>query len=741
MKKQLSLLMNPLRIICNFSKIIGIIALVLFSSVSSFAQDQIKVYGLILDKDTKEPIPYAHIGLPDQGIGTTSGGNGYFELKIPEAYKKSIMIVSFMGYKTYKKVVENIKSPSDILLEKATLELGEIIVADEAAVENIIRKAVKRIPKNYPTHPTTVLGFYREAKTDDSLQYLYLAEGVLNIYKQSYKKDKEGYVSLVQGRRINLKNPLDTIVRGGLTSGHMAAHRFDFVQNREDFIDEKYFPVYKYWIENITSYNDRPVYIIGFGKDPEGGTIETSESGTGTGTDIGGLLGLFLKKKRVVKEGARMEGRIYIDKESYAFIRAEFEILPEGLKKINDYPLYAGSWDKNNYVVNYRQLGDTWYFSDATREGILTGGNRYSNEVKITDINSEKSAPLPYLDRIGRGAAFSRITGKYDPEFWADYNTTPLSEDLAKSVQQLENAVKAQEAFDAENMLRLERQRDSIYVAQIEAREMAKRIESGESVESVEDFKLDSDQVQEILKTRNNERRKRRGYDRVKFHLGLGTHLIQSGVDQLGIAIITEEEPPETIISLNEDLENRDFEITGNWDLDIFFRKNFFVRFGSSFDFYNSIYKERSIGFGTELNLSKQRPFYLKAIAQYSSLKYARKLGEVDNEYGNFKFDDKKFNSKLINMYYGNRTHNLKLSAEISLEMNPNKEYYIRGTYFLPFSKRQEVWLKERRQFFNKKRAASIDEPYIVVDQADTPYDVNIIDEPTFSFTFGMLFK
>ncbi len=717
------------------NKLTILLACLLFCGLA-YAQDQIKIYGLILDKETKEPIPYAHIGLPKQGMGTTSGRNGYFELKVPTKYKKEIMIVSFMGYKTYKKTVENIKTPLDIYLDKASLELGEIIVADEAAIENIIRKAVKRIPKNYPSHSTTMLGFYREAKTDELLEHLYLAEGVLNIYKHSYKKSKEGYVSLIQGRRINLKNPLDTVVRGGLTSGHMAAHRFDFVQNREDFINEKYFPVYKYWIESITSYDDRPVYIIGFGKDPEGGTIETTDSGSGI--NRGGLLGLLLKKKRIVKEGARMEGRIFIDKESYAFIRAEFEILPEGLKKTNDYPLYAGSWKKNTYVVNYRQLDNKWFFSDATREGILNSGNHYSNEVKITDINPEKSDPLPYLDRIGRGAAFSRMTGKYDPDFWMEYNTTPLNEDLAKSVQQLENAVRAQEAFDAENMLKLQRQRDSLYVAELEKREMAKRLESGESVE---DFELDPGEVQELLQARNALKKKKRGYDRAKFHIGLGTHLIQSGVDQLGITLLTNDESPETIISIEDDLRNREFEVNGYWDLDIFYHKNFFVRIGSSFDFYNSIYKEKSLGFGAELNLSKQRPFYLKAIAQYSNLKYARKLGDVDNDFGKFNFDGKKFNSKSVNVYYGNRTHNLKLSAEMSIEINPNKEYYVRGTYFLPFSKRQEIWLKERRQFFNKKRRESIDESYINIIQNDSPYAGNIIDEPTFSFTIGMLFK
>lgn len=703
------------------------------------SSDQIKVYGLVLDKDTKEPIPYAHIGIPKIGLGTTSGNNGYFELKVPKNYISETMTVSFMGYKTYKKKVSDIKSPFDLFLEKATLELGEIIVADEAAVENIIRKAVTNIPKNNTTYPTNNLGFYRESKTDDSLQYIYLAEGVLNIYKHSYKKQKEGYVSLVQGRRINLRNPLDTVIRGGLTSGHMAAHRFDFVQNREDFINEIYFPAYKYWIESITSYNDRPVYIIGFGEDPNATEVEVKNESTNSG----GILGrLFSKKKRVIKEGARMTGRVYIDKESYAFIRAEFDITKKGLRKSNDYPLYSGSWKKNSYVVNYRQIGDKWFFSDATREGILSSGNYYSNEVKITDINPEKAKPLPYLDRISRNQAFSRLTGKYDPDFWQNYNTTPLSGDLAESVQQLENALTAQEAFDNENMLRLQRQRDSLYVAELEARELEKRrVESGDDLQELE---LSPKEIQALLKARDLAQRtgrKRRGYQRFKFHLGLGTHLIQSGIDQLGITVLTDEDAPETIISLQDDLKNRDFEIIGNWDMDIFFKKNFFVRFGNSFDFYNSIYKENSLGFGAELNLSKQRPVYLKAIAQYSRLRYARKLGDADNDYGKFKFDGKKFNAKSINLYYGNRTHNLKLSAELSVEMNPSRELYLRGSYLLPFSKRQEIWLKERRQFFNKKRRHTIDESYIQITQNDQAYEENIIDEPTLSFTIGLLFK
>ncbi len=697
----------------------------------------IKIYGFVLDKDTKKPIPFAHVGLPKLGLGTTSGKNGFFELKIPKKYASEIMTVSFMGYKTYKKKIKDIKCPFDLYLEESTLELGEIIVADEAAIENIIRKAVKNIPKNNTTYPTTNLGFYREAKTDDSLRYSYLAEGVLNIYKHSYKKQKEGKVSLVQGRRINLKNPLDTIIRGGLTSGHMAAHRFDFVQNREDFINEKYFPVYKYWIESITSYNDRPVYIIGFGEKPNAGEIAVEKDNTGAGI-LGSLLN---KKKRIVKEGARMAGRIFIDTESYAFIRAEFEITQKGLEKHNDYPLYSGNWIKNTYVVNYRQLGDKWFFSDATREGILSSGNHYSNEVKITDINPDRSEPLPYLDRIDKGKAFSRMTGKYDPDFWKDYNTTPLNGELAESVQQLENAITAQKAFDNENMMSLQKQRDSIYIAKVEAKALEERIANGENLEELE---LSPKEIKALLKHRNllkNSRRKQRGYQRFKFHLGLGTHFINSGVDELGITVRSDENDQETIVSLKDDLKNRAFEITGNWDVDIFIRKNFYIRFGSQFDFYNSIYKQKSIGVGTEFNLSKKRPFYIKVIAQYSKLRYARRLGNVKNDYGKFKIDGKKFNAKSVNLYYGNRTHNLKLSTEISIELDPSREFYIRGSYLMPFSKRPEIWIKERRQLFRKKRSRPTEKSYIDVTQNDQPYEANIINDPTLSFTIGLLFK
>ncbi len=704
----------------------------LFSTLS-IAQQYRTIRGKVYDKKTNQPVAYAHVGILEKGIGTTTSDNGIFVFKVPEKYKNATLMVSFIGYKTFKKSLSEIESPVRIYIEQSLNELTEVVVMGDAAVEDIIRKAVKNIPDNYPTHPTSVLGFYRESRTDDSLKYVYLAEGVLNIYKKSYTSKKEGQVSLVQGRLINLQNPLDTTVYSNFSSGHMAAHRFDFVKNRVDFIDERFFPVFNYWVENITFYNDKKVYIIGFDKDyeadPEQGEVDDE------GADDGGSYGLILKslgkKKTKKKIKARMKGRIYIEQESYAFLRAEFEITKEGLRKYNDYPLYAGSWDGNSYVVNYRQLDDKWYFSDALREGKYGGGGLYNNEIKITEINTEKSGPLPYNDRLRRGEKFTKVTGEYDDDFWKSYNTTPLNEGLTESVQQMETAKKAQEVFTATYMEELQEKRDSIQ--QLESKKM--------QVGLGEDYNLDESAMFEY-NIPALPKKKKKNYSKVNFMFGLGSHLIKTEGSQMGLTYLSDAgEAPDTIISVNQYMPARNFEIIWNVDVDISFNKNLFARLGLSSDFYNSIYKESSIGFGARVNLSKQRPFFLKAIASFNSLRYARKVGEAKNDYGKFKANGKKFKSDYINMYYGSRTHNIKLAAEFSLELNPGRELYIRGAYLLPISRRQDLWLWERGEFFRKKRYVPISEGQVKVDRNGEPFDGQIMPDQTFSITVGILFK
>jgi len=639
------------------------------------------ITGKVQDAGNGKALAYAHVGIPEKGIGTTTGEDGAFTLKIPQAYAQSKLSVSFIGYATYERPLSAVASPATIRLKAVPASLQEVVVMDERGVEDIIRRAVRQIPDNYPGHPNSATGFYRESRANASQEYLYMAEGVLDIYKTSYRNSKEGQVGLIQGRKVILSAE-EVEQHSGFSSGHMAAHRFDFVKNREDFIDENYFGDYKYWIENITVYEGKPVYVIGFNK---------AEGGKG-----------------------RMKGAIYIDTLSYAFLRAQFEILPEGLRKIDDYPLYAGNWKANRYTVNYRKLEGKWYFSNALREGVYRDGGLYSNEIAITEIQTGRGKPVPYLERLERGDEFLEITGEYDEDFWKSYNTTPLSEGLRQTVVQIRNQEKAAEVFDSTFIARLQTRRDSVLRANSDGSELLGKVTP--SMDKPDGFKW-----------------------RFQAAAGLGAHFLETGAANMRVAFLEAPDGP-AILDAGSDWAARSFEPVAHLDFNLFFRPHFFVRGGWSRDLWNSIHRERSLGLGTQFNLSKGRPFFLRAAAQHSHLKHARLAGTADNEAGKFRADKKRFNSDRVNLYYGSRTHNLKLSLEMALELHPGQELFIRGGCMLPFARQQHIYLKERRQAFNKKERLPLDDR-ILVERNGELFDGRVANEQSFFVTVGLLFK
>ncbi|MBR9922259.1 MAG: carboxypeptidase-like regulatory domain-containing protein [Bacteroidetes bacterium] len=656
------------------------------------AQDYITISGNVIDQNSGKPIEFAHVGIPERGIGTISGAEGHFTLKLHPDYVNSTFTVSFLGYSTYRKKVSEIDGPLTVRLSAKALSLIEVVVMEEAAVENIIRKAVNAIPDNYPTKSTRMTGFYRESKTDENQEYTYLAEGVLDIYKTSYRNDKEGQVALKQGRQVGLLPEEEMSRHTVFSSGHLAGHRFDFVKHREEFIDEENFEHYKYWLEGMTFYDDNPVYIIAFDADDSKG---------------------------------RMKGKVFIDTLNYAFVRAEFEVLPQGLKKSNDYPLYVGNWTANRYVVNYRKLGENWQFSSALREGKWRDGGVYSNDILITEVETDRSKPIEYLDRLNRGVPFMTITGNYNEDFWKEYNTTPLSSGLEESVNQMKARQKAEEVFDIEYMAELQRQRDSIQAAEIAA-QMEAREAGGTG---------DSDQAMELpdIPRLNPFKIK------LSYALSGGVHLLESGPEQLKINYL-HEESGEQVLSLTDTIPYRPQEYIWKSDLALYVRKNLYVHWGISRDFWNSIYKENSIGLGTSVNVSHKRPVFLRLTADYSWMKYGRKLGQTTNEYGNFKAEGKKFKSEKVNLYYGELTHNFKASLELSVEMHPSLELFVRGSYLLPFAENSHIYLWERKRFFRKKVRVK-DDALFEVTQNGEPFNKRMTSPGTIQLTVGAVFK
>jgi len=58
------------------------------------------INGTVRDQETKQPLAFATIGLKGISFGTISNSQGEFTLRIPKNLIDSIIVVSYLGYKS-----------------------------------------------------------------------------------------------------------------------------------------------------------------------------------------------------------------------------------------------------------------------------------------------------------------------------------------------------------------------------------------------------------------------------------------------------------------------------------------------------------------------------------------------------------------------------------------------------------------------------------------------------------------
>ena len=703
------------------------LALALVATNGRAQADRLLFTGRIVDAGSGEPIAYAHVGVAEEAIGTTSGYDGRFELKLPSYLDGATVRISCIGYETRRIPVRELRGGRTVRLPPAIADLAEVVVMDAEAARNILRRAIRAIEVNYPTRPSRTQAFYRESRARADGQYEYLAEGVLDVYKTSYAHTRDGQVGVVEGRKINLLDPLDTNVYAGFTSGHMAAHRFDVVKNREDFIDEAFLPVYRYRLERMTTYDGRPVYVIAFEPDPAAALqpVKRRRRRSLLGRLTGGVLGGRSTMENTGKIEARLRGRLFIDKASLAFIRAEFEVTDEGLRRRDDYPLYAGNWSRNTYAVNYRQAGDRWIFSDAVREGLWRDSTRYTNEVNVTRVFDGPAEQIPYVERVGRDDAFVRLTGRYCADFWRDYNVLPMSAGLSEGMRQFELMRESQRVFTPVYLDSIQSLRDSLRLLELA------------SVAPAEAEPLAVEGPTEVIDERPPATRDESG---LRASIGFGAHALPSSLPPLSISYGSSPSEPELARSVAA--ADQDLEAIAHWDLDLVVHRNAFLRYTTAFDLGDNTYKLRAIGIGGQTNLTpRRRPVVLRSILQYSRLRYYRTLGRAPLADSPIEIDGKKFKGDEVRLAYGAHRHDLALSGELAVELRRGRALFARATYHYRLAERPGVWFKETGQIFRRDRHLPVSDENLRVTSDDAPYAAPIVPRGSYSFSLGWVFK
>ncbi|MBC3794663.1 carboxypeptidase-like regulatory domain-containing protein [Spirosoma utsteinense] len=89
---------------------------------------QSTVSGLVLDKASNQPVPYANIGIVGSPIGTLSNANGSFQLLLPAHYLTDSLLISHLGYTPQSIAVRAIKPNLVITLQPEPIQLAAIDV-------------------------------------------------------------------------------------------------------------------------------------------------------------------------------------------------------------------------------------------------------------------------------------------------------------------------------------------------------------------------------------------------------------------------------------------------------------------------------------------------------------------------------------------------------------------------------------------------------------------------------------
>lgn len=383
-----------------------------------------KLTGFVKANNKKTSLPYASIGIRGKHIGTITNQNGEFSLTLSSENTMDTLVFSYVGYKnTELKIADIITNEIEVTLKEDFISLQEVIIRSNDPVL-LIKAAVNRISENYPQKASNLTSFYRESVLKNNKYMIYL-ESVLDIYKSSYQNrlDLER-VKVYKSRKIYDVTRLDTIsfrLKGGIKG----CLQLDIVKNLPEFLNEEYFDLYNFHLSDISTFDNRSVYLIDFEPKPN-------------------------------LNEPLLQGRIYIETNNLAIIRAEFGYDKNRLNELKDRFIVKGSAKTKakpiiaNYTVNYRNINGKYYlnhtwgnlkFKVKNKKKLFSSYFTTNFEMATTNLETENVVKFKYKETIHPTTIFSNHKTKYDPNFWGKNNFIRPEENIQDALKRISSSI------------------------------------------------------------------------------------------------------------------------------------------------------------------------------------------------------------------------------------------------------------------------------------------------------------
>lgn len=384
---------------------------------------KIKISGTAVDKDTREPLPFASVGIKGKSLGTIANLEGAFDFYVPQEYRNEMLVISMLGYDNYESPVWSLAEGSiNFEMSKSTTILDEVIVTELYTGGDILRISLSNIEKNYPMNPFLMDGFYRDIKKVASTNVA-LLEAAVKIYDKDYAEPRN---------KLRLRERVKLIeVRKSIGYDNKFASFFDQGNFLEDLLlhnDIRYRQIH--FSDEISArtsrlsdsyYNGEEIYVIEYDRD------------------------YFLK--------------MFISKSNFSIIHMEYEIGPSVNIEERKKNLIS-RFSNLKKSVDFRQVEGKMYPSFINMSTKVKWYDAHTNEFKfetellqqlmINEVFTNTNKRISANDRM-RNYSLQYQDLPYNKTFWDNYNVikdTPLDK---KILEDLEKAGPLQKQFEWKN--------------------------------------------------------------------------------------------------------------------------------------------------------------------------------------------------------------------------------------------------------------------------------------------------
>ncbi|MDE5572658.1 MAG: carboxypeptidase-like regulatory domain-containing protein [Muribaculaceae bacterium] len=405
-----------------------IISLLLVGIPLEVCSNDVVISGTVKNRANKKKLPSVSLTIPGTNIGTVSNADGTFTLKIPDSLSINGINAELLGFKSYfipgdMIVNNNNGNVFSILLTPSAKVLDEVTVygADPRA---LVETALEKIPQNYPAEKNLFSAFYRET-IQKGKRYISVSEAIVKVLKSPYKTRKIAgdKVQIEKGRRLVSQRISDTL-SVKVIGGPAIPVVLDMVKNEDLLFRGEELDFYDFKMEPMTSIDDRPQFVVSF-------------------------------TPRVKVDYPLYRGKVYIDRKTCAFSKAEFSLDLSDKEKVIRSILHKKprglrfNPQEVDFVVSYKyQDGLSYlnYISAKTRfkcdwtRRLFSAGYTVLSELVMVDRNDDPTVSISRKDAFGQKEVFYDMVDNFsDPDFWKDYNIIEPTESLEKAVLRLKN--------------------------------------------------------------------------------------------------------------------------------------------------------------------------------------------------------------------------------------------------------------------------------------------------------------